>query len=340
MIRAFDAGVSFGLSSPPFDVPRDQEILTAFTQEKGPAKSQCINESLLLNDCYMKSLFGLLVFMLSTVGLAHPGGGIIALSENSAIIADSVENFIWLVEKGEEPKRLVSKFHGHWLTRGFDGNLYAEAFQESGGAWSSAAFRLELPTARLTEIAHRDQLGVLVFAVDRDGSLVFQRRGSLVSRRNGKESPFRSSANEPKLEEVTAYAWSREGDLVFADRNRIRRTDSKGVTSLIAEIEGKVLEPKIWNATDTPSVFGLAVDNAGSVLAAVPGLAKVYRIEKDHPLREIARGEDGWRATGVAVFGDSIFLLESDSRASTSPRVRILRGNGTIELLTIPHRSK
>jgi hypothetical protein len=242
----------------------------------------------------MKTVFGFLFFALSAAALAHPGGGIIALSENSAIIADAVENFVWLVEKGQEPKRVVSKFHGHWLTRGRDGEIYAEAFQESGGAWSSAAFRLELPTGKLTEVAHRDELGALVFAVDRDGSLVFQRGGSLAARRNGKESPFRSS-DQPKLEEVTAYAWSRDGDLVFADRNRIRRVDLKGVTSPVAEIQGKVIEPKIWNGTDIPSVFGLAIDNDGRVLAAVPSLARVFRVEPNHAPREFARGEDGWR---------------------------------------------
>ena len=288
----------------------------------------------------MKTRFGLLLFALSAAAFAHPGGGIIALSENSAIIADPVENFIWLVEKGQDPKRLVSKFHGHWLTRGLDGNVYAEAFQESGGAWSSAAFRLELPTGKLTEVAHRDDLRVLAFAVDRDGSLVFQRNDSLVTRKNGKESWFRSSSHELKLGKVTAYAWSRDGVLLFADQNRILRTDLKGVTSQIAEIAGKVLEPKIWNGTDTPIVFGLAIDNAGRVLATVPHLDKVYRIENNHTLQEFTRGENGWRATGVAVFGDSVFLMESDSRASTSPRVRILRANGTIDVLTVPLRSK
>ena len=285
----------------------------------------------------MKTMFGLLLFALCAEVFSHPGGGIIALSDSSAIIADSVENFVWLVVKGQQPKRLVSRFHGHWMTRGRDGNIYAEAFQESGGAWSSAAFRLELTTGKLTEVAHRDDLRALVFAVDRDGSLVFQRSGSLVSRRNGSESPFRSSSAEPKLEDVTAYAWSGDGDLVFADRNRIRRTDPKGITTLIGEIEGKVPEPKIWNATDTPSIFGLAIDKAGGVVAAVPGLAKVYRVEKNQSPKEIARREDGWRATGVAVFGDTIFLMESDARASTSPRVRILRANGTTETLTVPH---
>jgi hypothetical protein len=45
----------------------------------------------------MKTLVGLLCFTLSAAAFAHPGGGVIALSENSAIVADSVENFVWRV---------------------------------------------------------------------------------------------------------------------------------------------------------------------------------------------------------------------------------------------------
>jgi formylglycine-generating enzyme len=310
----------------------------------------------------MRTILSLLVFGLAVGVLGHPGGGIVALSEDSALVADPTENFIWLVQKRQEPKRLVSKFHGHWMTRGRDGNIYAEAFGERGGAWATAAFRLDVATGKMTEVADHRELEVFVFAVDRDGSLVFQRGSGLVSRRDGKETPFRSAGDELKLKEVTAYAWSAEGDLIFADRNRIRRMDSKGVTRLVAEIEGKVLEPKIWNTADVPIVFGLAVDKGGDVLATVPHLAKVYRIGKDGGLKEVhsssRRGEpltqpspllgegntergttdDRWRATGVSVFGDSIFLMESDSRASTSPRVRILRADGGIETLTVPPR--
>ena len=288
----------------------------------------------------MRTLFGPLLFTCSMIVFAHPGGGIVALSEDSAVFADPVENFIWLVQKGQEPQRLVSKFHGHWLTRGRDGNLYTEAFQERGGAWASAAFRLEVPTGNVTEIVDHSELGVLVFTVDRDGSLVFQRGRGLVSRTNGKETPFRSSPDELKLADVTAYAWNAEGDLIFADRNRIRRIDPKGATSLIAEIEGKVLEPKIWNGTDIPAVFGLAVDKAGDVLATVPHLAKVYRIRKDGRPQEVICSDGAWRATGVSVFGDSIFLMESNSRASTSARVRILRADGRVETLTVPPPSR
>jgi hypothetical protein len=288
----------------------------------------------------LKAICSLWLLTFAAVAFAHPGGGIIALSENSVIVSDPTERFIWLVEKGKEPKPLISKFHVHWMTRGLDGKVYAEAFQESGGAWSSAAFQLDLQSATLTEVAHRRNVGALVFAVDRDGSLVFQRSQSLVSWRNSRESAFRKPSDPLIVANVTAYAWGPDGDLFFADRNQIRLIDHKGVASLIAEIEGKVLEPKIWNATDTPSIFSVAIDDSGRVLAAMPDLGKVYRVEKNRTLQEIARTEDGWRATGVSPFGHSIFLSETDSRASTGPRVRILRPNGTIELLIIPPPSK
>ena len=255
-------------------------------------------------------------------------------------MADPTENFIWLVEKGAEPKRVVSKFHGHWMTRGRDGTIYVEAFGESGGAWSSAAFRLDVATGKLTEIAHRDDLKVMEFAVDRDGGIVFQRGAGLVSRKNGMETPFRPWTGEPKLEGVTALVWNKEGDLVFADRNRIWRVDEKGIVKLVGQIEGKVLEPKIWNSLDVPSVFGLAIDRKGDVLATVPHLGKVFRVGKNQKVEEIAGSENGWRATGVDVFGHSIFLMESDSRASTSPRARILRADGKVEMLTVPQPAR
>ena len=288
----------------------------------------------------MRTILSLLILNFAVGVSAHPGGGIVALSEDSALVADPTENFIWLMQKGQEPKKVVSKFHGHWMTRGLDGNLYVEAFGERGGAWATAAFRLDVSAGKVTQVADHDELGVMVFAVDRDGSLVFQRGGRLVSRKNGKEVPFTSAGEDLKLGEVTAYVWSAEGDLIFADRNRIRRMDSKGVTRLVAEIEGKVLEPKIWNTADVPIVFGLAVDKGGDVLATVPHLAKVYLIGKDGGLKEVICNEGSWRATGVSVFGDTIFLMESDSRASTSPRVRILRGDGGIETLMLPPRVK
>lgn len=287
----------------------------------------------------MRAFFAVFIFVFASTTSAHPGGGIIALSENSALVADPTENFIWLVEKGQEPKRLVKAFHAHWMTRGLDGNIYTEAFGESGGAWSSAAFRLELPSGKVTEMAHRDEVKASVFAVDRDGAMVFQRGAILVSWRKSKETAFRPAKSQLQLKEVTAYFWEREDDLILADRNRVYRMDGQGVMTLLGEIDGKVLEPRIWNGTETPIVFGLAIEESGAVLATVPSLAKVFRIEKNK-VTEFASGENGWRSTGISVFGDSLFLMESDSKASTSPRIRILRGSGQNEIITLPPPSR
>ena len=114
---------------------------------------------------------------------------------------------------------------------------------------------------------------------------------------------------EVKVEEGTAYTWS-GGDLILADQNRVRGIDSKGIVSQIAEITGKVLEPKIWNGTEMPSVTGLAVKQNGDVIAAVPHLGKVYSIGKDGRAQDVTCNEGNWRATGVSVFDQSIFLME------------------------------
>src|SRR5215207_4222439 len=113
----------------------------------------------------MKTLPILFALIFATSALAHPGGGIVALSESSAVVTDATENFIWLVESGKDPKRLVSKIHPHWMTRGRDGNLYTEAFGERGGAWPTAAFRLDAETGTITPVADHAEVPASVFAV-------------------------------------------------------------------------------------------------------------------------------------------------------------------------------
>jgi hypothetical protein len=81
------------------------------------------------------------------------------------VLEDSVENFIWQLE------RILAH-------PGLHDRLYAETFQESGGAWSSTAFQLNLPGGELSEVAHhREPLFSRWTAMD---SLVFQRGSSLV----------------------------------------------------------------------------------------------------------------------------------------------------------------
>jgi hypothetical protein len=265
------------------------------------------------------------------IASAHPGGGLVALSETSVIYPDPLSNNVWLLEKGQAPRAVLEHFHGHWMTRGLDGKLYTEAFQESGGKWSSCAFRLDLPDGKPFEIASREEVGALSFAVDDRGHLVYQEGSKLVVRQGKKTSQYRRSVHTPVLSQVTAYAWRPKKALYFADSNDIRRLNEDGSMSYIGTIEGDSLKPHIWNATETPSIYSLALDDQGRLFAAVPDQGKVYRFDTDGTMHVIVVSLDDWRTTGVATFGKTLFLLESNARYSVSPRVRVMRTDGTIE---------
>jgi hypothetical protein len=64
--------------------------LTSRLKETEPCLQSAV---MLLKIPFMKILYSVWLVTLSTAAFAHPGGGIIALSENSTIFADSTENF-------------------------------------------------------------------------------------------------------------------------------------------------------------------------------------------------------------------------------------------------------
>src|SRR5215203_615960 len=118
----------------------------------------------------MRAIRALLLLILPAVAAAHPGGGLIALDTNTVIFGDSMYNAVWRLEKGKKPQALMKNFHAHWTTRGLDGEIYSEAFQEMGGA----LFRVDLIGGKHLKIAEESHLNAPVFAVGKRGELIFQ----------------------------------------------------------------------------------------------------------------------------------------------------------------------
>src|ERR1044071_1426545 len=116
----------------------------------------------------MKALRALLLLIIPAVAAAHPGGGLIALDANTVIFGDSMYNAVWRLEKGKKQQALVKKFHAHWTTRGLDGQIYSESFQEMGGA----LFRIDLNGAKPVKVAEESQVNAPVFAVGKRGELI------------------------------------------------------------------------------------------------------------------------------------------------------------------------
>ncbi|MCA1575782.1 MAG: hypothetical protein LC794_00300 [Acidobacteria bacterium] len=282
----------------------------------------------------MKAIRALLLLILPVAVAAHPGGGLIAVDANTVIFGDSMYNTIWRLEKGSKPRALVKNFHAHWTTRGLDGQVYSESFQEMGGA----LFRIPLDGGQHVKVAEESQVEAPVFAVGKRGELIFQKGTQIVERvADGTTKPFRGSGEiakgEPPLQQVIAYHWATDETLYLSDGKHLRRVWRDGVVRLVARVEGKLIQPQIWNSTGAPRIWSIATDDRKRIYTAVPDIGQVVRIDPDGSHHVIDRSAGGWRVTAVATFGDSVFLLESSDSTNAGQRVRVLRGSGRMELL-------
>ena len=297
---------------------------------------RCIRSKTLVNRVIstMRAISALLLLIMPIAVAAHPGGGLIALDVNTVIFGDSMYNAVWWLEKGSKPQALVKNFHAHWTTRGLDGHIYSESFQEIGGA----LFRIPVDGGKVVKIAEEPDIQALVFAIGKRGEIVFQKAAQIMERSaDGTARHFRGSGEvakgEPPLQQVIAYHWSADETLYLSDGAHLRRVGKDGVVRLVAVVDGKLIEPKIWNSTGAPRIWSIAMDDRKRVYTALPDLGQVVRIDPDGSQHVVERSAGGWRATAVATFGDSVFLLESNDTTNSGQRVRVIRGSGKDELL-------
>ena len=282
----------------------------------------------------MKVIRALLFLLLPVAVAAHPGGGLIALDVNTVIFGDSMYNAVWRLEKGRKPQALVKNFHAHWTTRGLDGHIYSESFQEMGGA----LFRIPLDGGKHVKIAEESDVNAPVFAAGKRGELIFQKATRIVERSaDGSVKNFRGSGEvakgEAPLQQVIAYHWAPGEILYLADGNNLRRVGSDGVVRMVARVDANLIRPQIWNSTGLPRIWSISTDDLKRIYVALPDAGQVVRIDPDNSQHVIDRSAGGWRVTAVATFGDSVFLLESSDSTNDGQRVRVIRSADKTELL-------
>ena len=194
----------------------------------------------------IKAIRVLFLLIVPVAVAAHPGGGLIALDVNTVIFGDSMYNAVWRLEKGRKPMALVKNFHAHWTTRGLDGEVYSESFQEMGGA----LFRISLDGGKHVKVAEESDIEALVFAVGKRGEIIFQKDALILEQsadRNVRR--FRGSGEiakgEPPLQQVIAYHWTAGETLYLSDGNYLRRVGKDGMVRLVARVNGDLIQPKI-----------------------------------------------------------------------------------------------
>jgi len=204
-----------------------------------------------------------------------------------------------------------------------------------------------LPTGALGEISRVGHNPTLLLSTDwpiaigHDGNLYYPsgRPGDLRMIRMtpaGAKSVFATLPATVKgtpLPYIAGIVPGRNGSLYYTEDTAIRRISAQGRISTAVTILAPVNPPSIPATDQHPYLRGLAVDTNGVMYVADTGDARVLRISPKGEITTPAKTESPWAPTGVALFGNNLYVLEflhtvRDVRRDWLPRVRKITSDG------------
>jgi len=277
---------------------------------------------------------------LSAVSVAHPGNGIVVLEDGSVLTGDAVRNGIWLFKPGKQPQRLATSFHCHWLFRGADNKLYAETVAERGGVWYASHYRIFVDGRRPQQLGNDLAGDSSCFTVDDLGRRIVWRSGKFMRPDSRAIATFRDggmlAAGEPAIGTPSAYAWGPNEQLFFSDGARVRTISKTGEIRTVVHLTGKATNSLFAARSGERKIWGFVVADDGSLVIADASTSQVLRVSGGRTT-VVSRGQEGWVATGVAVRGSDVYVLESKLQGSQNlgPRVRKIDRQGKSSLIGI-----
>jgi hypothetical protein len=289
---------------------------------------------------------GLLLTLMAQPVEAHPGAGILVDASGQVFFVDTGEpgrfrGFIWSVDvRGQ--LSVVYRRGGHWLALDSGGRFLKAAV----GDW----FRADLvPIAGSKGAVIQGDGAPMV--VGPDGSLYYgseedpQRAGGVQIARlspNGTVTqPFAHLRGiAERLGGIKGLAAGPDGVLYVSYPAAVQKIAPSGAITSIADQVMIADCDRESPEAETPSLRGLAVTTRGIVYAAASGCRTVVRITSGGMVESVLKAERPWSPTGVAVFGDDVYVLEyahaNGSATQWLPRVRRLQRDGTVvPLVTI-----
>jgi hypothetical protein len=297
--------------------------------------------------CFVITVVAQCAFLTNRIW-AHPGSGIVIDEKGQVFFTDTgnpgkFSGFIWKIDA----RGRLAPFHktgGHWLAMDADGRFARADFRKWFDQRITPNFeRVLLSDPKPTLI----QTDGCPFLVDRDGNLYYAKGNIEIARLSpdGEVSLLAPKLKEiaEKLGGITGLASGPNGSLYAACPSAILKIKSDGtVATLVHPIALKDCDKDLPPGTadgQTPFLRGLAVDVRGSVYAAATGCRCVVKITPGGKVETVLKAERPWSPTGVAVFGEDLYVLEyTNANAETRqwlPRVRKLRRNGKVTTLAI-----
>jgi sugar lactone lactonase YvrE len=276
---------------------------------------------------------------LATSASAHPASGVVVDGRGRVFFQDIVGRAIWKIDAEGRLTKFSDTVGGHWLAL------------DPEGRFARADLKL---VERVTPPGVKPALlvadGGAPVAVGGDGNLYYALRllegggvecGITRISPDGKRSRFAPDLEKKVAEKdgITGLAAGPDGSLYVACPGAVLKVRMDGTfTTLVSPVvvTGCDEESKDRN----PYLRGLAVDARGTVYAAANGCRCVVRITPEGKVETALKAERPWSPTGVAVFGEDVYVLEYTNSLKGwtegdgwQPRVRKLGRDGKVTTL-------
>lgn len=263
-----------------------------------------------------------------TAVVAHPGSGIVADRLGQVYFVDMVSG-VWKLDASGALTHLPGPAF-HWMTLD-PGDRFGAARLPSDGGGEIARIG-----ANPTLLLGSD----VPIAMGQDGNLYYPSHGTgrplqiLKFLPSGQTSILAGlpPAEGVLVRDLNGLAAGPDGSLLYTEHDAIRRVSKVGEVSTVlvmascASLPGK-------SAKRDPLLRGLDVNGGGTIYVAATGCGAVLKVTPTGQVTVLPEIESGWPPTGVALFGDDVYVLEfqdaeSDDRQAMLPRVRRITTDG------------
>jgi hypothetical protein len=140
---------------------------------------------------------------------------------------------------------------------------------------------------------------------------------------------------------IHGLAAGRDGTLYYSEQSAVRRIGRDGSVSLVADVSTvpDCERPSgMSGGPPGPLLRGLDVANDGTLYVAASGCSAVLKITPAGTVSVVLRASDSWSATGVAVAGNDMYVLEFryikvERAQDWLPRVRRVSRDGSVTVI-------
>lgn len=287
--------------------------------------------------CRWLFLFLTAACLLPTPAVAHPGSGI-AVDRLGQIYFVDTGSGVWKIDSHGTLTRVPGPAF-HWMAMDANGR-FANLRLPSGPGWEMGRAGAN-PTLLLSSD--------FPIAMGQDGNLYYPLPGPggavqvLRLAPSGQTSVLvtlpATTARGP-LRWLNGLAAGPDGSLYYTEDNAIRRIGAQGrVSTVVADIAlaGCASIPGT-EVNERPLLRGLDVNARGTIYVAASGCGSVLKVTPGGQVTTLLQLQSPWSPTGVAVFGNDLYVLEylhtaSDDRREWLPRVRKISSDGKTAII-------